>query len=280
MTVTTSIPELQSLPTPKVVDAKTFQQIYVEYVRLFLTLNPDYGALLESDPVIKLIQAASYREYILRQRLNDAALSNILAFSTQSDLDHLASFYGVTRLTGETDTQLQERIQLRVEAWSTAGGKAQYEYWARTTSSDVLDAHLDNPIGGKIDIYILAKTGVPDQALLDAITANVTADNIQVFTDTVEVHPAVVKEVDITVSVELLPGTPESVYTKLKDDFPTTFQTTAGRVGRDLTISWIASQFQVDGVHDVVVTLPTNTVEVNPNEFVKLGTFTSSLVPN
>ena len=53
-----------------------------------------------TDDQTLLVEAFSYKEMLLRQRINEAVQSLLLAFATGSDLDHRAAFWGLTRLGG------------------------------------------------------------------------------------------------------------------------------------------------------------------------------------
>jgi len=91
-------PELAGLPTPQVLETLRFEHIFDALLRDFRLRCPQYSALLASDPAIKLIEVAAYRELLLRARINEAARANLLAFAVGHDLEHLGAFYGVTRL--------------------------------------------------------------------------------------------------------------------------------------------------------------------------------------
>jgi phage-related baseplate assembly protein len=54
---------------------------------------------LESEPVTKLLQESTYREILLRQRINEAAQAVMVAYAIGGDLDQLAANYNVKRLT-------------------------------------------------------------------------------------------------------------------------------------------------------------------------------------
>ena len=94
----------------------------------------EFSALVESDPAIKLLEVAAYRETILRARVNDAFKATLLAFAAGNDLDNLAAFYGLTRLAQETDAELKDRTINRIQGSSTAGGAAWYRYQALTAN--------------------------------------------------------------------------------------------------------------------------------------------------
>ena len=108
--------ELSRLPTPQLIEPLSFSAIFTALLTDFQHRYPDYSALLASDPAIKLIEVAAYRELLLRHRINEAARANLLAFAQTADLDHLGAFYGVTRLVGETDTALRKQIG-RASCW-------------------------------------------------------------------------------------------------------------------------------------------------------------------
>ena len=61
-------PELAGLPTPQVLETLRFETVFDALLRDFQVRYPQYSALLASDPVIKLIEVAAYRELLLRAR--------------------------------------------------------------------------------------------------------------------------------------------------------------------------------------------------------------------
>jgi phage-related baseplate assembly protein len=53
---------------------------------------------LETEPLTIELQENAYTEMILRQRINEAAKSNLLAYAEKEDLDNKAADYDVARL--------------------------------------------------------------------------------------------------------------------------------------------------------------------------------------
>ena len=145
----TTLNDLASLPTPAVIESLSFETIFSELQAEFQSRYPDYSALLASDPAIKLLEVAAYREVLLRNRINEAAKASLLAFATGSDLDHLAAFYGVTRLMDESDEALRLRTRQRIIGFANAGGAAHYRYWALSASPEVADVEVDSPEPGR-----------------------------------------------------------------------------------------------------------------------------------
>ncbi len=267
----TTLSDLASLPTPAVIETLSFETIFSELQTEFQSRYPDYSALLASDPAVKLLEVAAYREVLLRNRVNAAAKASLLAFATGSDLDHLAAFYGVTRLMDETDEALRLRTRQRIIGFANAGGAAHYRYWALSASPDVADVEVDSPEPGRVRISVLAKgeaDTVPD-AVLDAVRAVVLRDDIRVLTDTVEVVPAELIPVTVTARIWLYPDTPMAALDAIEARFKEALAAQSG-LGWDLTPSWVIGELQRPGVHKVELMSPTVDIRANANQAVRL----------
>ena len=267
----TTLSDLESLPTPAVIEPLSFETIFTELQTEFQSRYPDYSALLASDPAIKLLEVAAYREVLLRNRINVAAKASLLAFATGSDLDHLAAFYGVTRLTDETDEALRLRTRQRIIGFANAGGAAHYRYWALSASPEVADVEVDSPEPGRVRISVLAKgeEQTVSNAVLDAVRAVVLRDDIRVLTDTIEVVPAELMPVTVHARLWLYPDAPMETLTSIQAVFAFTLAACAG-LGWDLTRSWIVGQLQRAGVHKVELLSPTTDIRVAANQAVRL----------
>ncbi len=267
----TTLNDLASLPTPAVIEPLSFETILLELQTEFQSLYPDYSALLASDPAVKLLEVAAYREVLLRNRINAAAKASLLAFATGSDLDHLAAFYGVTRLMDETDEALRLRTRQRIIGFANAGGAAHYRYWALSASPEVADVEVDSPEPGRVRISVLAKgevDTVPD-AVLDAVRAVVLRDDIRVLTDTIEVVPAELIPVTVAARIWLYPDTPTAAFEAIEARFKEALAAQSG-LGWDLTPSWVIGELQRTGVHKVELLSPAVDIPANANQAVRL----------
>jgi len=266
-----TLSDLASLPTPAVIEPLSFETIFSELQAEFQSRYPDYSALLASDPAVKLLEVAAYREVLLRNRINAAAKASLLAFATGSDLDHLAAFYGVTRLMDETDEALRLRTRQRIIGFANAGGAAHYRYWALSASPEVADVEVDSPEPGRVRISVLAKgeaDTVPD-AVLDAVRAVVLRDDIRVLTDTVEVVPAELITVTVAARIWLYPDTPMVAFEAIGARFKEALAAHSG-LGWDLTPSWVIGELQRPGVHKVELLAPSTDIRANANQAVRL----------
>ena len=142
--------DLSQLPEPEVIENLDFETIYQELLGDFReAMAGEWTAEVESDPVLKLLQLAAYRELLLRARINDAARAVMLAYASGADLDQIGAGFNVQRLLirpaqpeavppveaqYESDKSLRNRIQLAFEQLSVAGPRNAYiapMRWAR-----------------------------------------------------------------------------------------------------------------------------------------------------
>lgn len=265
--------DLTTLPAPQVIETLSFETIYRELTDEFVRRYPIYNALLASDPVVKLLEVAAYREVLLRNRINAAAKASLLAFATGSDLDHLAAFYGVTRLTNENDEALRLRTRQRIVGFANAGGAAHYRYWALSASPEVADVEVDSPEPGRVRVSVLAKGDgqtVP-VAVLEAVKAVVLREDIRVLTDTVDVVSAELIPVTVSARIWLYPETPMAAFEALTPAFSLALAAQSG-LGWDLTRSWIIAKLQQGGVHKVELLSPALDIRAVANQAVRLHT--------
>ena len=264
-------PELAGLPTPQVLETLRFETVFDALLRDFQVRYPQYSALLASDPAIKLIEVAAYRELLLRARINEAARANLLAFAVGNDLEHLGAFYGVTRLPQEQDEPLRRRIRARIMGFANAGGAAHYRYWALSASPEVADVAVDSPGPGRVRISVLP-TGHSDtvpEALLETVRATVLRDDVRVLTDTVEVVPVSLVPVTVSAQIWLYPDTPMAVFEGLALRL-TRELAQAAVLGWDLTRSWLIGQLQQAGIHKVELISPDADIRIHSTQAVRL----------
>jgi phage-related baseplate assembly protein len=105
MTTTFTPIDLSRLPAPVVVEQIDYESILAERKAYAVSLWPaDQQAelaatlALESEPLTKLLQESAYRETLLRQRVNEAALAVLLPFAQGADLEQIGARFNVVRL--------------------------------------------------------------------------------------------------------------------------------------------------------------------------------------
>ncbi|MDR6960545.1 phage-related baseplate assembly protein [Pseudomonas brassicacearum] len=167
--------DLSALPAPQVLESLDFEELYQGELSAFREyMGNNWTALLESDPVTKLLELGAYRRMQNRARVNDAGKALLLAFAKRADLDHLAANVGLKRLVVqaedlsavppvsavmEEDDALRERVQLVYEGLTTAGPRNSYILHARNASGLVADATAESPAPAEVVVTVLSLEG-------------------------------------------------------------------------------------------------------------------------
>lgn len=280
--------DFATLPAPEVVETLDFEAIFAEMLADLRTRRPEFTALVESDPAYKILEAAAYRELLLRQRVNDAARRRFLAFAGGADLEHLAAFYGVERLlitpadktvfppvaaVYETDDHLRGRVRDHLAGSSSAGPAAWYRFHAMAADPGVLDVGVDAPSGGNVRVAVLGRTtdGMPTEATLAAVEAAILAPNVRALCHTITVQAAEIIPVNVAAAITLLPSAPLSALDEIEASLRAAFEASRG-LGWDVTRSWLAKTLHTTAVYKVELSGPAADVAIAPHQSPTLGT--------
>ncbi|WP_353278494.1 baseplate J/gp47 family protein [Wolbachia endosymbiont (group B) of Longitarsus flavicornis] len=249
---------------PNIIEPLNFEEIFARMKEELVKRDASFTGLVESDPAMKILEVAAWRELLLRQRINESVKSNLLKFAT---VDNLAEFYGVERQKEENDERFRKRVKAKIKGWSTGGN---YRYHALSADRRVKDALVESPIPGKVQISILSTelstTGIVLEELLEIVRKQVTRDDIRVLTDTVTVIGCNITEIDIHSRMSISPVISEE---EIKKQFIKKFEASK-RLGWNVTRSWIIANLFVDGVENVELIEPKEDVVVLGNECANL----------
>ncbi len=242
---------VSTLPAPQVIETLDFETIYQSILAQFQSILPDHDTLLESDPAIKLLQIAAYREILLRERINIVARASLLAFATDADLEHIGAPFGVFRLENESDEQLRERISLSLEAISTAGSIESYQYHATSAHGDIDDINVTSPEKGDVLISVLVKENITDEVIsviLEAVNIKLSADKVRPITDNVNVQLA--EDVPFSIDAQIFTDSDiqASSILALAEISLKTFIDDRRAIGKNVRLSAIDAALHVDGV--------------------------------
>jgi len=99
---TYNIKDINSLPTPDILEIPTFWDIVRENQNLLYEIDEKYKQLAEDEDIRVIIEAFAYRELHLRALVNLKIKNMLPHYATGADLDNfIFGFYGgVTRLKG------------------------------------------------------------------------------------------------------------------------------------------------------------------------------------
>ena len=268
--------DLTNIAPPNIIQALDYETIRAAIIADFQARYPDFDvALLESDPVVALIEAVAYRELLLRARVNDAAKALMLARATGTDLDNLAALFKIVRPEGMTDAKFRELIHLHIEAFASAGPQGAYIFHALDAAPTLADANAVQTSPGQVRVVLLgAANGVPTEPELAAVRARMARPDIKPLTDVVVVAPATLVPVDVTATLVLLPGPDSSVVVAAAGAAVTALLNSRRKIGRNLSRSALFAALHVEGVERVVLTSPVADVIIAETEAVRAGAVT------
>lgn len=275
--------DLSKLEMPQLVETLDFEAIVAEIKADLAERAPEVAAFLEleSEPLIKLVEAVAYREMLLRQRVNEAGKAVMLATAGGSDLDNLAALFGVQRLlvdpgdpdaippvpaTYESDERLRLRAQLSLEAHTTAGSEGSYTFWALSAAPDVRDVNISSPNPGEVLVTVLDENGAPSQVVLDAVDEKLSHENVRPLTDHVTVRGANLIEYEIKATLTLLDGPDNAVVIAAADASVRAYAERQFHLGHDITVSGLHAALHVEGVQNVALTEPITDLDIAPHE--------------
>ncbi len=275
--------DLSRLPFPVVVEPLDYERIRAAMLDDLRERWPAFDALLESDPAVKVLEVAAYRELLLRARINDAAKAVTLAYASGSDLDHIASLFGVARLlvtpadpmatpprpaVYESDDDLRRRVQLAFEGFSTAGPDGAYLFHALSADGQVLDASVDSPAPGEVVVSVLSRTGDGSASpeLVAAVQAALSAEDVRPLTDHVTVVSAQIVPYTVSATLTLYPGPDATVVLADAQARLSAHLAAHHRLGRDITRAGLIAALCTAGVQNVVLASPADDIAVTSRQ--------------
>ncbi|BAO20613.1 putative baseplate J-like protein [Pseudomonas phage PPpW-3] len=267
--------DLSKLPFPAAVEPLDFETILAAMVADLQARDPAFSALLESDPAFKILEVAAFREFLMRQRVNEAIKALTLAYAMDADLDQIAARYNVQRLTlvpenqntipptpavMESNESLRRRVQLSFEGFSTAGPEGAYVFHSLGADARVLDASAYGPpeTPGVVKVAVLSREGdgtaPPD--LIAAVNATLSAKDVRPLTDNVQVQSAAIISYSVTAALTLYEGPDAEVVLAAAQSALAAYTEANHRLGRDVTLSGIYAALHQEGVQSVNLISP------------------------
>lgn len=278
--------DLSLLSPPDVVKQIDFETILKEGLEDFYQrmreVQPDFPDLLESDPAMKLAEAFAYREITVRQDANNQALSVLLAYSSDNDLDHKAAERNLQRRiiseatdktpeVKESNESLRKRIQLAPEGQTTAGSEGSYIFHGLNADPRVKDIYPFAPLDetgnptGICNIYVLSNEsdGTASEDLINVVSAALNAKSVRPLTDRPIIYSASILNYSINAEIFIDEGPDENIvldscykaaqeYTKKSHSF-----------NDGISLSGIYQALHQPGVSRVNLISPTNNIDTS-----------------
>lgn len=272
--------DLSQLPAPDVVEVLDYETLLAERKATLISLYPveqqatiARTLALESEPIVKLLQENAYREVILRQRINEAAQANMVAYANDSDLDQLGANNGVTRLTltpaddstipptpaiMESNDDFRLRVASAFEGLSVAGPTGAYEYHAKSADGRVADASAISPSPACVTVTVLSREGNGEAPadLLAVVDTALNDEDVRPVADRVTVQSASIVNYAIEAVLYLYPGPEAEPVRAAAEKKLAAFVSAQARLGRDIRKSALYAALHVEGVQRVELAQP------------------------
>ncbi|AOQ01020.1 baseplate assembly protein [Enterobacter hormaechei subsp. hoffmannii] len=273
---------LSTLAVPDALVVPDAADIFTRWLARLRELDPEFDALVESDPAYKQGEINAYQLTLAFQRVNDAVRAVFLASARGADLDQLGAGFNVSRLVinpgdpdavppvdpvYEDDNAFRERIQLSWAQLNTAGARNAYRFHAKSADNDVLDADAYGPEThnrpGEVDVYVLSRTGngVAGLILIEAVMNKLSADEVRPLTDFVSVKSATIASYAVTAELEIPDGPDAQTVLENAISTLTSYTLLSHRINAIVPLSAIYSALQQPGVSRVKLITPTADLE-------------------
>lgn len=273
---------LSDLPVPDAIVVPDASVIFGAWLARLRELDPEFDALVESDPTYKQGEVTAFQLTLAFQRVNDAVRAVFLASAQKADLDQIGAAFNVERMeivpanpdtvpptdaVMEEDDAFRERIQLSWSQLNTAGARNAYRFHARSADEDVLDADAYGPEehgrAGEVDVYVLSRegNGTASEALLDAVSARLNADEIRPLTDFVTVKSAIINDYSVTAELEIPDGPDAGEVLENAKNTLLSYTRLANRINGMVPLSAIYAALQQTGVARVILSSPRADIE-------------------
>ncbi|CAE6784671.1 hypothetical protein R69658_04238 [Paraburkholderia aspalathi] len=280
--------DLSQLPAPDIVEMIDYETLLAERKKKLVSLYPadeqsEVAAAFEheAEPMNIHLQENTYREIVLRQRVNDAARAVMLAFATGTNLEQLAALFGISKLTivepdpehdidgvYENDTDLRARTQLAPQSFSVAGPEGAYISHARNADGRVLDASATSPAPCEVVVTVLSREGdgTADDDLIAKVKAALTPDDVRPLTDLVHVRGATIKHFAIRATLVFFAGPDRSVALAEANKRMAAYVKEMHKLGMEITKDGIYAAARPAGVQKVILESPLDDIQATKQE--------------
>jgi len=273
---------LSALAVPDAIVVPDAADIFTRWLARLRELDPEFDALVESDPAYKQGEINAYQLTLAFQRVNDAVRAVFLASAREADLDQLGAGFNVSRLVinpgdpdavppvdpgYEDDEAFRERIQLSWAQLNTAGARNAYRFHAKSADNDVLDADAYGPEThnrpGEVDVYVLSRTGNGEAGgnLIEKVMNKLSADEVRPLTDFVSVKSASIASYTVKAELEIPDGPDAQTVLENAINTLTSYTQLSHRINAIVPLSAIYSALQQPGVSRVKLLSPTADLE-------------------
>lgn len=170
--------------------------------------------------------------------------------------DYYTSCQNVTTSGGGSDApdddEYYELMRSSMDAYSTAGARGGYVYWAKQESTEIADVIAASPTPGVVKLYVLMKDGtIAGEEIKEKVLAACSADDRRPLTDYVSVEDPEIVDYRIRFTYYIQEGGSESAEAleaavREKVEQYVTWQ--CAKLGRDINPSRLISWLMETGI--------------------------------
>ena len=158
------------------------------------------------------------------------------------------------------DDEYYELMRESQDAYSNAGAKGSYIYFAKQVSTEIADVVANSPSAGQVNLYVLMNDGTPaGSEIKNAVLVACNADTVRPLTDYVVVDDPEEVSYDIELTY-YIPSNTTSSSADIQDAVEAAVEEYISwqnaKLGRDINPSYLVSLLMETGIKRVVLTYP------------------------
>ena len=182
-----------------------------------------------------------------------------------------------------TDDEYYELMRASMDAFSCAGARGGYIYWAKQVSTEIVDVVANSPVPGEVKIYVLMEGGaLAGEEMKNKVLAACSEDTKRPLTDHVFVEDAEVVPFDINFTYYLQTGRTKSaaeVAAAVNEAVEQYKAWQCGKLGRDINPDELREYLYHTGIKRIELTAPAFTAlrdgrDKKVPQVAKVGTIT------
>jgi len=193
---------------------------------------------------IEAVGVVELEEYVKESEIKTENIVTELSFTFEAkQLEPFANGKEV-----ENDERFRVRIIESFSAISTAGAEESYKYHAFNADSRIKDVAVIDERVLEVDVYVASIDDNVDELMLSRVKEALNAKKVRPLNDKVTVHPAILKNINITATIELFDLLRQKeIEEQVRKNLLKTFY-----IGENFTRSDLIRRLHIDGVYRVI----------------------------
>lgn len=158
------------------------------------------------------------------------------------------------------DKEYYELMRASMDAYSCAGARGSYIYWAKQESTEIADVVANSPTPGVVNLYVLMSDGtLATEEMKGRVLAACSADEVRPLTDWVSVEDAEIVPYDIRFTYYVHEHSSRSgaeIAAAVQAAVEEYIQWQSAKLGRDINPSYLTGLLMKTGIKRVELAAP------------------------